>query len=138
MADLALKTADPVFWARRLNGTWLVRGGLDGDAAAYMDHLAARDPARLRESCLRARKLVEGLGPAEDPKPWFYGGLFSLATAAEAGRFAARHPFVSSVIPSLGKRSPPPRLRDAGEGTRKKIGRIKKAIAGFSRGRARV
>ncbi len=138
MADRESKTADPVVWARRLNGTWLVHGGLDDDAEAYMDHLSARDPARLRESCLRARKLVEGLGPAEDPKPWFYGGLFSLATAAEARRFAARHPFVASVIPSLERRPPPSRLRAAGERTRKKIGRIKKAIAGFSRGRARV
>src|ERR1041384_2872948 len=37
----------------------------------------------------------------EDPKPWFYAGLFSLATVEEARRFLANHSFTLSAIPSL-------------------------------------
>lgn len=37
---------------------------------------------------------------AEDPKPWFYSGLFSLATPEEAARFLATHRVTKAAIPS--------------------------------------
>ena len=39
--------------------------------------------------------------PEEDPKPWFYAGLFSLATLAEAERFLSGHDFTIACIPAL-------------------------------------
>src|SRR4051794_20202758 len=69
-----------VAWAYRVNGRWIVHHGLDQRAKAYMDHLAGVDPRRLERSCQLAHQLARQAAP-EDPKPWFYAGLFSLADA---------------------------------------------------------
>lgn len=37
---------------------------------------------------------------AEDPKPWFYSGLFSLATGEEAARYLATHRVTKAAIPA--------------------------------------
>lgn len=124
---------DYIGWAYRVNDTWLVHGGLDSDAAAYLDHLAEEDPVRLRRSCERAWRLVNSRGEFEDPKPWFYSGLFSLATAEEAGRFLSGHPFVAAVIPSPAGLPEPSELADAAEKTREKIALIRDKIAGLAR-----
>ncbi len=63
--------------------------GLRKNAAFYLDHLARTDPARLHRSCRRVKLLADQFGHTEDPKPWFYAALFSLATIPEAKRFLA-------------------------------------------------
>jgi hypothetical protein len=40
-------------------------------------------------------------GHLEDPKPWFYAGLFSPATATEARRFLADHRITKATVPSM-------------------------------------
>ena len=92
---------EAVAWVRAVNGRWLVHHGLREDAAAYLDHLAAVDPGRLKRSCRIARSMVRRCGSASDPKPWFYAGLFSLATAEEGRRFVAGHEFTRAVVPQL-------------------------------------
>jgi hypothetical protein len=95
-----LKSPDDIGWVRHVNGRWIVRESLRADASAYLDHLAAKDPGRLTESCRRARVLAV-THPGEDPKPWFYSGLFSLATQEEAARFLKGHDFTIACIPRL-------------------------------------
>ncbi len=87
-------------WVRRVNATWLVHAGLRECALAYMDHLAATDAPRLLDSCRVVREMICSLAPAEDPKPRFYAGLFSLATPDEALRFLSEHLFTLSLIPA--------------------------------------
>jgi hypothetical protein len=95
-----VKSPDDIDWVRHVNGRWIVRESLRGDAEAWLDHLAASDPARLHEVCCRARRLTSA-NPGEDPKPWFYAGLFSLATREEASQFLKGHDFTIACIPRL-------------------------------------
>lgn len=88
-------------WASRVNRTWLVRGGLDITTDTWLVHLEQTDPARLLASCEIARALSRGPDHTHDPKPWFYAGLFSLATAAEAREYLATHHFTAAAIPAL-------------------------------------
>lgn len=97
---------DAVAWVRRVNGRWLARPALKAAASAYLEHLASIDPARLDRSCRLARLLAERHGPAEDPKPWFYAGLFSLATVEEGRRFLAAHAFTRAAVPALAAADP--------------------------------
>ncbi len=121
---------DHVAWARRVNARWIVRGGLNDSATAYMNHLERIHPERLVRSCRRAHRLVYSMEPLEDPKPWFYGGLFSLATTAEARRFLAEHPFILATIPSLAfDPDLPDVLVSAAPETARKIQRLKNALA---------
>ncbi len=122
-----------VAWARKVNDAWLVHGRLDIAAAAYMDQLEKIDPVRLARSCQRARLLTGARGRFADPKPWFYGGLFSLATPSEAKRYLADHPFVAAVIPGMAGSPEHPELAKASEQTRKKIRRIREKIAALDR-----
>ncbi|MEI7956735.1 MAG: hypothetical protein WCJ66_16340 [Verrucomicrobiota bacterium] len=94
-------TSNPPAWARRVNRTWLVRGGLDVTADAWLSHLEQTDPARLLASCEIARTLSRGPDHTHDPKPWFYAGLFSLASAAEARQYLTTHRFTAAAIPAL-------------------------------------
>ena len=85
--------------ARALNARWVVHGKLGTDADNYMRHLGSIDPPRLRQSCENAWRMIElRSDSAEDPKPWFYAGLFSLATKAEAARFLSRHWFTRAAV----------------------------------------
>lgn len=93
---------DDIDWVRHVNGRWIVRESLREDASAFLDSLSATDPDRLRESCRRARSLTSA-HPGEDPKPWFYAGLFSLATEAEAARFLKGHDFTIACIPRIAR-----------------------------------
>jgi hypothetical protein len=95
-----VKSPDDIDWVRHVNGRWIVRESLRQDAAAWIDHLFATDPARLREVSRRARLLTNSQS-GEDPKPWFYAGLFSLATREEASRFLKGHDFTIACIPRL-------------------------------------
>ena len=119
---------DCVAWARQVNATWLVHGGLHSAAAAYMHYLGEADPSRLDRSCGLARRLLEVRDEFDDPKPWFYGGLFSLATVEEARRYLAGHPFAAAVNPALAGFPESPDLADAGEKTRDKIVLIREKI----------
>lgn len=94
-------TSDPIAWARRINPVWKVRHGLDQVAEGWMDHLQANDPERLLVCCTIAAVLSRGPGYGADPKPWFYGGLFSLATREEGRRLLANHRLTSAIIPAL-------------------------------------
>lgn len=88
-------------WAKRVNGAWLVRGGLDATTDAWLAHLEQSDPARFLASCEIARALSRGPDHTHDPKPWFYAGLFSLATADEARHYLSAHHFTAAAIPAL-------------------------------------
>jgi hypothetical protein len=90
---------EAVEWARRVNSRWLVHEGLDVTARDFMNHLAVVDPERLRKSCEMAQLMVSQSRGVEDPKPRFYGGLFSLATAKEAECFFADRLFIAALWP---------------------------------------
>lgn len=94
-------TTDPIAWARRVNRGWFVRGGLDRTTDAWLTHLEQSDPDRLLASCDIARALSRGPDRTLDPKPWFYAGLFSLATAVEARHHLTNHCFTAAAIPAL-------------------------------------
>jgi hypothetical protein len=119
---------DVVSWARRVNSRWIAHRGLSGDADSYMDHLEGSDVDRLVRSCGRARRLVGERSAEDDPKPWFYAGLFSLATAEEAGRFLADRWFTRASIP-LGEEGNSGEVLDNVKGeTLDKLDRIRAAL----------
>jgi hypothetical protein len=91
----------PVEWVRRVNRTWLVHGGLDQAAEEWLDHLQATDPPRLEAACVAARALCGMRQPLADPKPWFYAGLFHVATADEAARFIPGHRITLATVPAM-------------------------------------
>jgi len=124
---------DDIHWVRHVNGRWLVRESLREDASAYLDHLAATDPARLREVCRRAHVLVGG-HPGEDPKPWFYAGLFSLATMAEAERYLRGHDFTIACIPRFAETDLGSlRVEELAADSADKIRRVKTALEAMDR-----
>jgi hypothetical protein len=94
---------DDAAWVRRVNGRWIVHHGLKDSSDAYLTRLESVDPDRFARSCERARLLVRKCPPGEDPKPWFYAGLFSLVTPSEASQFLADHWFTAQCIPGLAK-----------------------------------
>jgi hypothetical protein len=94
-------TMPPIEWAGRVNHTWFVRGGLKEHAVEWMKHLIAMDDGRLLPSCEAARAMCSLRDPLEDPKPWFYAGLFSRATGNEARRFLDTHRITKAAIPSM-------------------------------------
>ncbi len=134
LVPCSLNTSEAITWVRRVNDRWIVREGLRQSASAYLDHLASIDPARLLESCRRSKALTQSYGSDEDPKPWFYASLFSLATPAEAARFLKEHDFTRAVITGL---SFPVRkqasLNNTSESTASKIHRIREVIKGLDK-----
>jgi hypothetical protein len=88
-------------WVKRVNRTWLVRGRINEHADAWLEYLASLADGRLLRSCGNARAMCDARERLDDPKPWFYAGLFSLATADEARRFLATHRITSAAIPSM-------------------------------------
>lgn len=90
-----------VDWARRVNSSWLVRGGLNESAAAWLERLGKLGDGRLMPSCEAARAMCGKRGPLEDPKPWFYAGLFSMVTAAEAKGFLDTHRITKAAVPAM-------------------------------------
>lgn len=128
------KVPEPVEWARRVNNRWIAHHGLKESARIYLDHLEASDPERLVRSCESARQMVRVCGPGEDPKPWFYAGLFSLVARAEAVQFLQDHWFTASCIPSL-----PPAFGQSiqpehvGPETKAKLSRIREVLVASRR-----
>jgi hypothetical protein len=117
-------------WARKVNSRWIVHHGLREAAESYLNHLEANDPERLAASCERANRLVHACEAGEDPKPWFYAGLFSLATVDEASHFLAEHWFTTACIPSLfGRVEGRAMLQSIGSETQSKIERVRAALS---------
>lgn len=91
----------PVEWARRVNRSWLVRSNLNDHADAWLSYLELLNDGRLLKSCEIARAMCQ-LRPSDgDPKPWFYVGLFQLATASEAKRFLETHRVTKALVPAM-------------------------------------
>lgn len=91
----------PVEWARRVNRSWLVRSNLNDHADAWLSYLESLDDGRLQKSCEIARKMCQLRQPDGDPKPWFYVGLFQLATASEVKRFLETHRVTKALVPAM-------------------------------------
>lgn len=130
MASIGLPESDIVAWVRKVNRRWIVHHELQDSAEAYLLHLALADPDRVIRSCERAQRLVRICGPANDPKPWFYAGLFSLATPGEAARFLKDHWFTAACIPALdGPRGSNADSPDVADLTRERLKHIRDAVA---------
>jgi hypothetical protein len=120
---------DAVAWARRVNSRWIAHHGLSEDAGAYLAHLDRNDPDRLARSCRRAYRLVRHCAPAEDPKPWFYAALFSLATEPEVRQFLRNHWFTRATNPEwAAERDSMPGPGQVGGGTQDKLSRVRQAL----------
>jgi hypothetical protein len=91
----------PVEWVRRINRSWIVHNNLNDQADAWVDYLAELNDGRLAASCAIARNMCDLRDPLDDPKPWFYAGLFHLATAAEARRFLDVHRVTKATVPAM-------------------------------------
>lgn len=91
----------PVEWAGRINRRWIVHHGLGQRADDWMAHLATTDVKRLKKSCEIARGMIRRWAQVGDPKPWFYSGLFSTATAEEAKIFLAGHRLTTATVPAM-------------------------------------
>jgi hypothetical protein len=121
---------DHVAWARRVNGRWIVHHELNRKAEAYLEHLERTTPERLRQSCRNAWLLTRECPPLEDPKPWFYAGLFSLATEAEVRQFLAGHWLVAlAVAPAEAASVTTPAPENVSDATLEKVRHIREAIA---------
>ena len=130
MASHSHDSQDCIAWARRVNGRWFVRDNFGDDTAAYLDHLARTDPDRLLRSCLNAQEMMKRRIRGVDPKPWFYAGLFSLATVEEARSSLRRRWFTRNSLPALSAEFDP---HDPAEqldpDTRSKLALIRKAVS---------
>ena len=91
----------PVDWVRRVNRSWIVHNNLNDQADAWTNYLAELNDPRLDRSCEIARTMCDLRDPLDDPKPWFYAGLFHLATAAEAKRFLDTHRVTKATVPTM-------------------------------------
>jgi len=94
-------TLPTVEWVKRVNRSWLVRGGLRENADAWLEYLTKLDDGRHLQSFEAARAMCGLRDPLQDPKPWFYAGLFSLATAEEARRFLSVHRVTKAIVPAM-------------------------------------
>ena len=91
----------PVEWVKRVNRSWIVHNNLNDQAEAWVTYLADLNDERLEHSCELARTMCDLRDPLDDPKPWFYAGLFHLATAAEAKRFLDTHRVTKATVPTM-------------------------------------
>ena len=120
---------DYISWVRRGNSRWIVHHGLGKNADAYLNHLAEKDEQRLARSCRNAYLMVQQSDPMEDPKPWFYTGLFSLVKPDEAKVYLADHWLLSMSVGVLTNPEPDTGLLDSvGDNTIEKIRRIREAV----------
>ena len=101
MARRSIDDLDPIEWAKLVNRTWIVHNNLNNSAQDWMDYLTELNDGRLVPSCEIARAMCKFRDPLDDPKPWFYAGLFHLATAEEARRFLPNHRVTRATIPTM-------------------------------------
>lgn len=117
-------------WVKRVNNSWIVHGGLNHQANAWLDYLEKLNDGRLLPSCEAARAVCAMRDPLQDPKPWFYAGLFSLATAEEARRFLTPHRVTKAVVPAMADDEDVMLWRDrVGPETRDLVAQLSKSIA---------
>lgn len=90
-----------VDWVKRVNRAWIVHNNLNDQAEAWVDYLLANQDPRLDRSCETARTMCDLRDPLDDPKPWFYAGLFHFATADEAKRFLDVHRVTKATVPVM-------------------------------------
>lgn len=119
--------SDYVAWANRVNSRWIVHHDLRRNAEDYLAHLAKVDPPRLASSCRHAHAMVEQADAMEDPKPWFYAGLFSRATSAEAAKFLAAH-WLTKVVTDASEQVCAASPDNVSDITLEKIHRIRAAL----------
>lgn len=119
---------DYVAWTRRANARWIVHHDVGRNAESYLGHLAQADQRRLVPSCRNAYLMVWLRDAREDPKPWFYSGLFSLTTADEAEKFLANH-WLTRIVTARPGEIPAIARESVGEITLEKIRRIQEAMA---------
>ncbi len=134
MGPNSSQQSETVAWVREVNSRWIVHHGLKEHATAFIAHLEDNDTSRLIAACDRAVRMIHACQADEDPKPWFYSGLFSVATAEEAERYLAEHWFTAQCIaPYL---PGPCRLgtkeASVGPETEAKIDRIRQTLAELS------
>ncbi len=119
-----------VAWAKRVNHAWIVRGGLKESAAEWLDYLAGLDDGRMLLSCDAARRMCDKRMPDEDPKPWFYAGLFRHATQEEARRFLSTHHVTLASLPCIaGEPETESLLLTVGEDTRELVRGLRAGLA---------
>lgn len=119
----------PVEWVKLVNNSWIVRGGLDLRAREWLDHLASSGDNRLLDSCHAARAMCGLREPLEDPKPWFYAGLFSLASRAEAARFLRPYRVTMAALPAMtDDENVALWLDQVGDGTRDLVQRLRASL----------
>ena len=121
---------DHVAWAKRVNSRWIVHGDLNRNAELYLDHLARTNPSRLVLSCRNAHLMTDWCDPGEDPKPWFYSGLFSQATPEEARTFLADH-WLTRIVTASPEKLAATSPENVAETTLEKIQRIQRALKGL-------
>ena len=90
-----------VDWVQWVNRSWIVHNNLNDQAEAWVSYLAKCGDERLDVSCEIARKMCDLREPLDDPKPWFYAGLFYLADATEAKRFLDTHRVTKATVPTM-------------------------------------
>lgn len=90
-----------VDWVKRINRSWIVHHQLDQRAEAWMTYLGEADDGRLEQSCEMARAMCAKRDDLDDPKPWFYAGLFHLASEGEVKRFLDAHRITKATVPSM-------------------------------------
>lgn len=127
----------PVDWVRRINRSWIVHNNLNDQAEAWVDYLTELNDGRLESSCEIARSMCDLRDPLDDPKPWFYAGLFHLASAAEAVRFLDRHRVTKATVPVMEEdESVRLWINRISQETRELLERLREALASIMKDRA--
>lgn len=97
----ALDRLETLEWVRVVNTRWIVHDKLKNTAEDWLEYLEGSNDGRLLPSCEIARMMCGKRESLDDPKPWFYAGLFHLATANEAERFLENHRVTRATVPSM-------------------------------------
>jgi hypothetical protein len=101
-----MTTPDPITHARRINRTWIVRGGLAETTTRYLDALEARDVELLRAVCeLAVTAAKQASHEQRDPKPDFYASLFSRTTEEEREEYLRDHAWTRRRAAALAAKS---------------------------------
>lgn len=126
-------------WVKRVNQSWIVRQGLAERAGEWLDHLEDLDDGRLELCCRAALEMSQRRADPDDPKPWFYAGLFSKATADEAHRFLANHRMTPATVPAMrDDEAVKSWIKQIGPETRRLLERLREGLAECQSGQGRI
>ena len=85
---------DAIACAKRINRTWITKGGLAESTEKYFCHLEEVRPNDLEAVCREAVQAAKNASNEhKDPKPAFYASIFSRATREERNDFLKNHFF---------------------------------------------